>query len=274
MHWIFRHSLTTRIAHWINAACLAALLMSGLQIFNATPALYWGKQSDFRNPLMSMAAVETGDTQKGVTTVFGHAFDTTGYLGFAAGPDGENVERGFPSWITLPGAQNLAVARRWHFFFAWLLVINGLVYLIAGFASGHFRVDLLPSRRQLLNIGGSIVNHILLRFPKGEAARRYNVLQKLSYLVVIFVLLPVMVLAGLTMSPAIDAIAPQLLWLFGGRQTARTVHFIIAWSLVLFVIVHVAMVILSGFWNEMRSMITGRFSLEETTDERATPPAA
>src|SRR5665213_3284853 len=102
VHWIFRHSLLVRVTHWLNAICLTMLLMSGLQIFNATPALYWGKQSDFRHPLASMSATEDkdGNPQRGVTTVLGHTFDTTGYLGLAPGPSGANTERGFPSWIT------------------------------------------------------------------------------------------------------------------------------------------------------------------------------
>jgi thiosulfate reductase cytochrome b subunit len=197
-----------------------------------------------------------------------------GFLGFTPGPDGKDAERGFPSWITLPGEQNLAVGRRWHFFFAWLLVLNGVVYLISGFATGHFRGDLLPTSNQLRHIGRSLLDHIRFRFPEGDEARRYNVLQKLSYLVVIFNLLPVMVAAGLAVSPGIDTIVPQLPWVFGGRQSARTIHFVIAWLLTLFVIVHVVMVLMSGFWNEMRSMITGRFSLKEVTDERSTTPAA
>jgi thiosulfate reductase cytochrome b subunit len=274
IYWIFRHSLTVRITHWINAACLAVLLMSGLQIFNAHSALYWGKQSDFRHALVSIAAESDSSVQKGETTIFGHKFDTTGFLGFAPGPDGNNGERGFPSWVTLPGEQNLAVGRRWHFFFAWLLVLNGVVYLISGFATRHFRGDLLPTSNQLRHISRSLLDHIRFQFPKGNEARNYNVLQKLSYLIVIFVLLPVMITAGLAMSPGVDTIVPQLTWLFDGRQSARTIHFVIAWLLTLFVIVHVVMVLVSGFWNEMRSMVTGRFRLKEVTDERSTTPAA
>jgi thiosulfate reductase cytochrome b subunit len=274
IHWIFRHSLTVRITHWINAACLTVLLLSGLQIFNAHSALYWGKQSDFRHPLVQIAAESDGGVQKGATTIFGRKFDTTGFLGFIPGSDGKDAERGFPSWITLPGEQNLAVGRRWHFFFAWLLVLNGVVYLISGFATGHFRSDLLPTSDQLRHIRRSLLDHIRLRFPRGDEARRYNVLQKLSYLVVILILLPVVVAAGLAMSPGIDTIVPQLPWVFGGRQSARTIHFSIAWLLTLFVIGHVVMVMISGFWNEMRSMITGRFSLKEVIDERSATPAA
>ena len=261
---IYRHSALVRVTHWINVLCLAGLLMSGLQIFNAHPALYWGKASDFDRPLLSIEAKEDDEQQRpaGVTTIFGHAFDTTGLFGLSAGPDGEDAEVAFPSWITVPGYRDLATGRRWHFLFAWLLVLNGAVYLISGFFSGHFRRDLMPDSGQLRHIGRSIADHVRLRFPEGEEAKRYNVLQKLSYLVVIFVLLPVMVLAGLTMSPALDAAFPWLAPLFGGRQSARTVHFILANLIVLFFLIHVVMVLLSGVWNNIRSMVTGRYDIE------------
>ncbi len=270
-HWIYRHTLAIRGLHWVNVVCLTFLLMSGLQIFNATPALYWGAQSDFEHPLVSLQA-DPKDATKGVTQIFGRSFDTTGWLGMAAGPDGNMTERGFPAWITLPGAQSLAEGRRWHFFFAWLFAINGLAYLIYGFVSRHIARDLTPTADELRHIPTSIWEHIRLKFPHGDAARRYNVLQNLTYLLVIFILLPLIVLAGLAMSPAMDAAFPFLPTLFGGRQSARTVHFVLAWSLVAFVIVHVAMVIVSGFWNNLRSMITGRYDLEKTTETLPVEP--
>lgn len=176
--------------------------------------------------------------------------------------DGQLEALGFPSWITLPSYRDLATGRRWHFFFAWLLVLNGIGYLAYSTWSGHFRKDLIPTRPQLRNIGHDIVEHVRLRFPKGEEARHYNVLQKLAYLGVVFVLLPLVVLSGLTMSPGLDAAFPFLLDFFGGRQSARTVHFLCASGIVLFVIVHLAMVVLSGAWNNLRSMITGRYRIE------------
>ena len=150
-------------------------------------------------------------------------------------------------------------ALQWHFAGMWLLVLNGLVYLVFGIASGHFRHGLWVSARELRNIPHSIWEHIRLRFPKGDEARHYNVLQKLTYLVVMFIVIPVMVLTGMTMSPGLNARFPFLVELFGGRQTARTIHFILAFGLVAFAFIHVALVILSGFANNMRSMITGRF---------------
>jgi thiosulfate reductase cytochrome b subunit len=268
--WIYRHSALVRLTHWINAVCLAGLLMSGLQIFNAHPALYWGKASDFDRPLLSIRAEHDEDQEpvSGITAILGREFDTTGVLGLSAGPDGEYAEVAFPGWITVPAYRDLATGRRWHFFFAWLLVLNGAAYLISGFFSGHFRRDLVPDRGDLRHIGRSIADHARLRFPKGDEAKRYNVLQKLSYLVVIFVLLPVMILAGMAMSPALDAAFPWLVSLFGGRQAARTVHFIAANLIVLFFLVHVVMVLLSGVWNNIRSMITGRYDIESRVDEK------
>ena len=172
------------------------------------------------------------------------------------------MRAGFPSWITLPSYRDLATGRRWHFFFAWLFVLNGLAYLAYSLLSGHVRRDLAPSGEELRHVPQSLWEHLRLRFPKGEAAKRYNVLQKLAYLAVIFVLLPLTILSGLTMSPAMDAAFPFLLDFFGGRQSARTMHFLCATGIVLFVLVHVVMVLLSGVWNNLRSMITGRYAIE------------
>ncbi len=255
-----RHSATVRLTHWINALCLTLLLMSGLQIFNAHPALYWGAKSDFEAPILSMRAEGDAET-RGLTQIGRATFDTTGLLGASRGADGSLQERGFPSWITIPGEQDLANGRRWHFFFAWLFVVNGAIYLAHSLLSRHLERDLLPREGEWRGIPHAIVQHALLRFPRGPEARRYNILQKLTYLVVILVLLPAMVLAGLAMSPGMDATLPALLDLLGGRQSARTIHFAIAWLLVLFTFVHIAMVLASGVFNNMRSMITGRYAL-------------
>ncbi|WP_201840651.1 cytochrome b/b6 domain-containing protein [Microvirga zambiensis] len=259
---IRRHSIMVRVTHWINAACLLILLMSGLQIFNAHPALYWGQASAFDHPLLALTATDNNEAGiRGVTQILGHAFDTTGLFGASTGPGDQIWARGFPSWLTLPSYQDLSTGRRWHFFFAWLLVFNGAVYLVYGLISGHLRRDLLPTRLQLRKIGHTIREHLLLRFPHGDEARHYNVLQKLTYLAVALVLLPLVVLTGLTMSPGIDAAVPELLTVFGGRQSARTIHFLAASGLVLFVLVHIAMTLLSGAWNNLRSMITGTYVL-------------
>ena len=257
-----RHTLVVRITHWINAGCLLFLLMSGLQIFNAHPALYWGKTSDFDHPILSMTALDMDNGSiKGVTQIGPWHFNTTGVLG-ASDVDGMPMARGFPEWATLPGPQWLAMGRLWHFFFAWILVINGLLFWAYAIARGHAKKDLLPTKADLAHLPREIVDHIKLKFPHGEAARRYNALQKLAYFSVIFVLGPLIVLTGLTMSPTMDSVFPVLLWIFHGRQTARTIHFICAFSFLAFFIVHIVMVVLSGTWNNLRSMITGRYAIE------------
>jgi thiosulfate reductase cytochrome b subunit len=232
---IRRHSAITRITHWINALCLALLFMSGLQIFNAHPALYWGDISTFDNPLASI---------------------------------GE-----FSSWATIPSYQDLAGGRLWHFFFAWLLVINGTLYVLASILSRHLGRDLIPTRAELLQVGHSIGEHIRLRFPKGEEAKRYNVIQQLTYLAVIFGLLPLVIATGLCMSPQLNADFPWLPALFGGRQSARTLHFVAAFGLFAFFAIHVVLVVISGFWNNMRSMITGRYAIEEGEGDADTSKA-
>lgn len=266
--FIRRHSPVTRITHWINVLCLTILLMSGLQIFNAHPMLHWGNYGAVEDASwLEIAGGEKGDGTVGTVRIGSLSLTTTGLLG-ASSVDGEMIARAFPAWATIPSFQDLATGRRWHFFFAWLFVINGFVYAACSLIGSHFRRDLAPTAKEVepRNLWHEIKEHARLRFPKGENARRYNALQKLTYLLVILVLLPLMIGSGLTMSPGIDAGYPFLLDIFGGRQSARSIHFITAWSLVLFVVVHVAMVILSGFWNNMRSMVTGRYAItnEET----------
>jgi thiosulfate reductase cytochrome b subunit len=264
---IYRHSGLVRITHWVNALVLLVLLMSGLQIFNAHPALYLGSQSDFDNPVMAMGVAQDGETTRGVTTILGHGFDTTGVFGVAGDAESGYDERGFPWSVTLPGFRDLAMGRRWHFFFAWLFLLNGFAYLIWSFASGHLRRDLTPSGKELKHIGASISEHLRLRFPKGEEAKRYNVLQKVAYLLVALILLPLMLLTGLAMSPGMDAAFPVLIDMFGGRQSARTIHFIAASGVVIFVAVHLVMVLISGLWNNLHSMITGRYVIEPAEEK-------
>jgi thiosulfate reductase cytochrome b subunit len=259
---IYRHALITRVTHWINLAALTLLLMSGLQIFNAHPALYWGQKSTFAAPWVSMTAAEKAGKPIGLTKIGPVTLETTGVLGYSGKP-GADEARGFPAWATAPGYRSLADGRHWHFFFAWLFVLNGLVYLSANLINGHVKRDLLLNRDQLTprHLLHEVIDHARLRFPKGEEARRYNALQKGAYLAVIFILLPLMVGTGLTMSPGIDAGAPWLLDLFGGRQSARTLHFLTASAIVAFVLVHVALVLVSGVFNNLRSMITGRYAI-------------
>lgn len=260
---IRRHSVVTRLTHWLNVLCLAALLASGLQIFNAYPRLHWGQYGADADPAMLEIGAR-GDPGKprGFVTVGGASVDTTGVLGLSKA-DGEWTPRAFPDWLTLPSYQDLAAGRRWHFFFAWAFVINGLIYLGYGLLSGHLRRDLAPAAKELAprHLWREIVDHARLRFPSGDDAKRYNALQKLAYVAVLAGLLPLMALTGLTMSPGMNSAFPLLLDIFGGRQSARTIHFVTASLLVAFVLVHVAMVVLSGPWNNMRSMITGRYAI-------------
>jgi Ni/Fe-hydrogenase b-type cytochrome subunit len=222
----YRHRLPTRLWHWVNALTVFVMLMSGLMIFNAHPHLYWGK--------------------------FGANFDHP-WLSFHGRP--------VPGWATIPSTYNLAAARRWHLAFAWLLSVGLILFLLTSLINRHARTDLAPRLDEVRpsHIWHDIREHARLRFPAGEAALKYNILQKLSYVGVIFVLLPLMLLTGLAMSPAMDAAWPWLLQLFQGRQSARSIHFICAMLLLAFIIVHLVMVLLAGPINEIESMITGRF---------------
>ena len=263
-----RHAAAVRVTHWVNVLCLTVLLMSGLQIFNAHPALYLGSASDFRHPVLAIGAEKVADGQvRGVTRALGWRVDTTGVLGLSRDGAGRPWTYAFPSWATIPSWYSLADGRIWHLSFAWLFVINGLLWLAYSLASRHLWRDLVPARGELGRIGSTFVEHLRLHFPSGDAARSYNVLQKLSYLAVVLVALPLMALTGLAMSPRVDAAFPVLLDVLGGRQTARTIHFITAFALVGFVLVHVAMVVASGAWNNLRSMVTGRYAIKRAGGE-------
>jgi thiosulfate reductase cytochrome b subunit len=266
----YRHTLPVRIMHWINVVALAILFMSGMQIFNAHPALNWGKSSyTGAEPLLEIGAKQsTGGELQGYTRILGHEFDTTGVLGVSRDQSGEWAPRGFPGWLALPSAPWLAMARRWHFFFAWVFVLNGLAYLTYALASRHLGRDLLPTGNELGSIGQSIKDHLRLRHPPGEQAKHYNVLQKLAYLVVILLLLPLVAVMGWAMSPGLDSLFTGWIDVFGGRQSARTIHFVIAWLLVAFVAIHVFEVIITGLWNNLRSMITGRYRVTPQSEDQ------
>ncbi|MEQ8311451.1 MAG: cytochrome b/b6 domain-containing protein [Sphingopyxis sp.] len=257
---VYRHRLPTRIWHWVNAVTLLVLLMSGLMIFNAHPRLYWGDYGANSDPAW-LAIGSTADT--GYLRIGSARFDTTGVLGRWTDAAGVEKTWAFPGWATIPTRYSLADGRRWHLFFAWVLAISLTLYMLWTVIGGHLKKDLHVRRHEWSprHIWQDIRDHARLRFPKGEAAARYNILQKLSYIGVVFVLLPLMIATGLTMSPGINAAAPWLLDLFGGRQSARSLHFILAWALVAFFLVHIVMVLLAGPVNELRSMVTGWFRL-------------
>jgi Ni/Fe-hydrogenase b-type cytochrome subunit len=228
---VHRHGLVTRIWHWINAVTVIVMFMSGLMILNAHPRLYWGD--------------------------YGHERDDAWLI--LGGIGQEN----FPGWLTIPSTYSLADARLWHLAFALVLAGGLAVYLAWGLLSRRWLhsykltwSDLLPG-----HLWAEIREHALLRFPTGAAALHYNTLQKLAYAGTLFVLLPLVILTGMMLSPGLNAAMPWLEVLLGGRQSARSIHFLAASGLVLFFIVHIAMVILAGPFNELRSMISGWYRL-------------
>ncbi len=256
---IRRHAVAVRVTHWVNALVMLVLLLSGLQIFNAHPRLYWGEAGTiYDRAWLSIRAEPSAEGLRGVTRIGVLEIDTTGFLG-ASDHDGRRIPRAWPAWLTMPSWQDLATGRRWHFLAAWALVVNGLIYWTWTVGARHLQRDLWPTRNEVRGLGRSVVDHLRLRHPTGENAKRYNVLQKVAYLSVIAVLGPMIVLTGLTMSPGINAAAPWLLDLFGGRQSARSLHFLAAAGIVFFTMVHLVEVLLAGPVNEIGSMITGRY---------------
>lgn len=262
----YRHRLPTRLWHWTNAVTLTVMLMSGLMIFNAHPRLYWGQAGANSNaPWLAI-----GPTAHGGHLVIGPVeVPTGGVLGRWRDQQGVERTRAFPWWLTIPSGYSLAAARRWHLSFAWILVLASLCYLGVGLANRHLARDLIPARRELSprHIWHDVVEHAKLRFPTGAAAMRYGILQKLSYGGVVFVLIPLVILTGMTMSPSFDANFPVLPFIFGGRQSARSIHFLCAFGLVAFTVVHLVMVLLAGPLNQVRSMLTGRFVIPVSEDE-------
>ncbi|MDI1281546.1 cytochrome b/b6 domain-containing protein [Brevundimonas sp.] len=229
---VWRHPLWVRVTHWLNVVAVVVLIMSGLNILAAHPHLYWGLRSTFADPWLSTPTV--------------------------------------PNWLLIPQGRNLAEARHWHFLFAWVFVLNGLAYLAWGLGSGRFRRQLWPTRTDLGGLWASVREHARFHFPKDEEARTYNVIQKLTYLAMVLIILPMMLVTGLSMSPGFNAIGGVLLDVMGGRQSARTLHFLSAGLIVGFIVIHVGLVIWTGLVNNMRAMITGWFVLEPTAAE--TPP--
>jgi len=262
---IYRQSAWTRVTHWVWAICLFFLLLTGLQIFNAHPALYIGDQSGFQfdNAVLSIRAENTDAGPRGYTTLFGQKFDTTGVLGMSGNP----VQfKAFPSWATVPSYHDLGTGRVIHFFFAWLLSGTLLVWLIASLVNGHAWRDLVPKPRDIRNLPRDFIDHLKLKF---HHVRDYNVLQKLAYAGVLFVLLPLMIATGLAMSPGANAMMPWLPEIFGGRQTARTIHFTVMLLLVGFFVIHMLMILAAGPLNELRSIVTGWYRVDREEERRS-----
>lgn len=225
---IRRHGVVTRVWHWVNAVAVLILLGSGLGISNAHPRLYWGR--------------------------YGANFD----------PAWATLPR-FPSWLTIPANYNLAISRRWHLLFALVLGFGLLAYMIGGLVTRHFQRDLRIRGRELrpAALWADLKHHLAFRFHDPRDPRAYNLFQKLSYALVLFVALPLAILTGIALSPGMNAAWPWVLEILGGRQSARSIHFITASVLALFTIVHLVLVILAGAGNEVRSMITGRWRVPE-----------
>lgn len=252
---IYRQSIWTRVTHWVWAICLFFLLLTGLQIFNAHPALYIGQESGFEyeNAILEIGAINTDAGPRGQTTVFGNTFDTTGVLGMSGAAERPTFTA-FPGALTIPGYRDLGTGRVVHFFFGWIFVATIFIWFVASFVNGHIRRDIVPKPSDIAGLPRDVVDHATLRFKHG---RSYGPLQKLAYFSVFFILFPLIVLTGLTMSPGMDAAWPWLLDIFGGRQTARTIHFVVMLLLVAFFIVHIVMVLAAGPFNELRSMLSG-----------------
>lgn len=222
---VYRHRLITRIWHWINALAVLVMIPSGLMIFNAHPRLYWGN--------------------------YGANFDQA-WLKLPQ----------WPGWLTLPSTYDLAGARHWHQFFALVLAFSLLVYLLWSLANRHLQRDLRIRRAELnaAHVVEDLEAHWQMRFHDPADPRAYNLFQKLSYAVVLFVLLPLLILTGLALAPGMW---PWIADMFGGRQSARSLHFIAMALTSIFVVVHLTLVILAGPINEVRSMITGWWKLPE-----------
>ena len=229
-----RHAALVRVTHWITLFCFLALLISGLEIMISHPRFYWGEVGNVNTrPLFTIPIPSSRGTVP------------TGY-GFVM-PDANG-------W-----------SRYLHFQTAWALVLTGLIYVIAGMGSGHFRKNLIPEPhdRTWRAYWRRIAQYLPGAPPDAAEDHSYNVLQRTAYTVVIFVLFPLVLWTGLALSPAFDSAVPAAVNLLGGRQSARTLHFFVSGALLLFLIVHITMVALSGFKSRMRAMISGRVPTHE-----------
>jgi thiosulfate reductase cytochrome b subunit len=250
----YRHNRITRTTHWINALALVILVMSGFQIFNAHPRLYWGSRSEPDEAFLSIAATNVDGVVRGFFKIYGWQFDTTGVLG-TQNTDMGPVTRAFPSWLTIPGYFWLAGGRRWHFFFAWIFALNGLLYIIYNVANGHIR-KFLPGPRDLARVPAMALYYLRIR-KESPQQDEYNPLQMMAYTSVFFILTPLVILSGMAMSPQLNMGINWLPAVFGGRQSARSIHFILTFLFAGFTFGHVLMVLTTGVLNNMRSMITG-----------------
>jgi thiosulfate reductase cytochrome b subunit len=239
-----RHPGWVRTSHWILAAAILTLAVSGFAILMVHPRLYWGDVGNDLTPAWLELPISRNYRHGGWE---GRAPLTAD----AAGPITANR--------TYDIFNQNGWARSLHFLAAWCLVIPGVVYLLTGLADGHFRTRFWPRAAELspASLWRDAVDHVRLRVPRASGGSPYGLLQKLSYVAVVFVLGPLMVLTGLAMSPAVTASLPWLVEVFGGYQSARTIHFFAFASLAGFAVVHVAMVVRTGFARQVRAMTTG-----------------
>ncbi len=260
--YYLRFPLPARLSHWVAATAILTLLWSGFWIFNLHPRLYWGDTGYFGAPAIAeLEADTTGETPRMAIRIGSLSLDVTGLIGRV------NVQP-YVRVTDFPRDFQFGGTRALHFTAAWVLVICWLLYVYHLVGSGRLRNSWLPGAKELRvgNVGREFLNHLILRRARGEAAKRYNVLQKLTYLTVMFVLLPLLLLTGLTMSNSITTAWPFLFDLFGGRQSARTLHFIFATLMTFFIVVHLLQLVVAGFVNHTRSMITGRFKIKAEVD--------
>jgi len=224
-----RHSALVRVTHWITTFCFLALPVSGVEILISHPRFYWGESGNiWTQPLFKIPIPAS------------RALVPTGY-GYVL-PD----QNGWSRYL--------------HFQAAWIAVLIGFLYVGYGLFTGYLRKNLLPRQADLSwrAISTAIAHHLRFEPPSAAEAWSYNPLQRLSYLLVIFVLFPVLIATGLAMSPAFVSAVPAVVTVFGGQQSARTIHFFVSVSLLLFLLVHVVMVWRAGFRSRMRAMLTGR----------------
>jgi thiosulfate reductase cytochrome b subunit len=227
-----RHSALVRVSHWVTTLCFFALLVSGVEILISHPRFYWGETGNDLTPTLFKLPIPA--SRHLVPTGYGYVL-----------PD----QNGWSRYL--------------HFQAAWVVVLTGLLYLISGFFTGHFGNNLLPRKADLSwrEFSSVIAKHLRFDRPDGAEALSYNVLQRITYLFVIFILFPLVIWTGLAMSPAFVSAFPATVNVLGGQQSARTLHFFVSLALVLFLLVHILMVWLAGFRNRMRAMITGRAAI-------------
>jgi thiosulfate reductase cytochrome b subunit len=253
---IYRYAVATRLSHWLWVVAFAVLVSSGLQIFNAAPFL---DASDTTNPAHRVVEIGSPSQGVGTTTVLGHVFTTTGWLGYTDDGMGGRGPRAFPGWITIPSYQDLADGRRWHLFFAWIALICGVTWIVSALMKGTLQKMILrPS--DIPKLWPMQAYYLKLR-KEPPPHGLYNPLQKAAYTFVLCVLAPLVVLTGFALSPGIDAIAHPLTIVFGGRQFARLWHFAAMILLIGFFLVHTFQVLTQGVINQMNSMITGWYRL-------------